>query len=307
MGNNFQEIEESKIKSNGVYWICTFVNDLRDICEKFSIREDNIIDCEKFNKATKIEYYSSYIFVIFNILEYYNEGVHSRELYIFLSKNFIITAFKEKLDLLEDLLSDISSYKNCSMLKEKPHPTIMFYYILDRIILKNYSAISLMGEEGDKIEIRILKNPKHEILYELIHLRRELYKLRKYLNPLRYIGDTLKSNDNGVIEENYIKIFEILNEKINKLMLSLESLSMDMALAREAYEAEIANKTNELMKIFTTIATVFLPLNLITSIYGMNIKHMPFSEYKYTYYIIVITMFIISYLLMKYFKGKKWL
>ncbi|GAA0721916.1 magnesium transporter CorA family protein [Clostridium malenominatum] len=300
MGNDFHEIKESEMKSDGTYWICTFVSDLRDIHEKFSLKEEVVIECEKFNKATKIEYYNDYIFLILNILEYYNEGVHSRELYIFLGKNFIITSFKEELDLLNNFLLDINSYKNCSMLKENPRPTIMFYYILDRIILKNYNAISVMGEEGDKIEIRILKNPKHEILYELIHLRRQLYKLRKYLNPLRYIGDSLENNDNGVIEEAYIKIFKVLNKKIVKLMLSLESLSGDMASVRQAYEAEISNKTNELMKAFTLIATVFLPLNLITSI-------MPFNDYKYIYYFIIIFMLITSYLLMKFFKRKKWL
>lgn len=303
--NNFNLVEIHEVTDGRKYWIWCYVDELEDIKTRFSIRKDNVEDCKEFNKSTKIEYYEEYIFVVFNILEYYDEGVHSRELYIFLNNNFIITSFKEDLDLLNNLLMDISSYKNCSMLKEDPSTTILFYYIIDRIIVKNYNVISIIEEEGDKIELRILKNPKHELLVQLIHLRRQLYKLRKYLNPLRYIGDTLQ-NDNSIIEKKYIKHFQGLNNKIDKLMLSLDSLYGDIALVREAYEAEIANKTNDLMKIFTIIATIFLPLNLITSIYGMNVKKIPFSEHEYGYYLVVIFMVLTSVLLIRFFKNKNW-
>jgi magnesium transporter len=161
--------------------------------------------------------------------------------------------------------------------------------------------------KADKIEISILKNPMHEHVDQLIYLRRQVYKIRKYLNPLRYVGDSLVSNDNSIIEKDDIKYFKNINEKINKLILSLESLVQDLALVREAFESEIANKTNDIMKIFTIITSIFLPLNLLTSMYGMNFENMPLTSFKYGYYYIVIIMVIICLILIYLFKKKKWI
>ncbi|KAJ52766.1 magnesium transporter [Clostridium tetanomorphum] len=305
--NNFHEIKNKIELNKGYNWIWCYVDELSDIANEFSISNEHVDDCRDFDKETKIEFVKGYIFIIFNVLDYYDKGVHSRELYIFLDKNNIITSFKEDLDILKDLLSDVSKTKNCFMLKDSPNPSILLYYILDRIIVKNYKVISELEAEADKIEIAILKNPKHEQLDDLIILRRQVYKVRKYLNPLRYIGDSLISNDNFIIEDSYIDNFKSLNNKIDKLMMSLESLVGDLALVRETFESEIANKNNELMKIFTIIATIFLPLNLITSMCGMNMKHVPFKQLEYGYYYVVFVMITISICLIWLFKRKKWL
>jgi magnesium transporter len=168
-------------------------------------------------------------------------------------------------------------------------------------------VISSLEAHADKIEILILKSARHEHIDELIHLRRQVYKIRKYLNPLRYIGDSLLSNENSIIEKENIGFFKNLSNKIGRLMLSLEGLVQDLALVREAYESEISNKTNELMKIFTLIASIFLPLNLISSMYGMNLRNIPLVEHEHGYYIVSIVMVLISILLLYIFKKKRWL
>jgi magnesium transporter len=242
-----------------------------------------------------------------NYLPNGNMEVVSKELNIFLSRDYIITVYKEELDIISGLIGDIEESKNTFILKEKPNASIVLYYILDRIILRNYEVISSIEAHADKIEISILKSPRNEHLEELIHLRRQVYKIRKYLNPLRYIGDGLISNENYIIETENIGYFKKLSTKIEKLMLSLESLVQDLALVREAFESEISNKTNELMKVFTLIASIFLPLNLITSMYGMNFKNIPFVELEHGYYIVTIIMLTISFGLLVLFKKKKWL
>ncbi|WP_125153812.1 magnesium transporter CorA family protein [Clostridium rectalis] len=308
INNNFNEICYEKMDMNkGIYWICCYVHELDDLKNKFDLNEDNIKDCQDFEKATKIEFLNSHIFVTFNILQYYSKGVHSRELYIFLGKHYIITSFKEDLELIENLMLDIDENRNCFILKNNSYPAILLYSILDRIIVKNYQVISQLEAEADKIEISILKRPRHEQLDSLIMLRRQVYKIRKYLNPLRYIGDSLISNDNSIINQKHIEYFISLNNKIDKLMMALESLVQDLALVREAFESEIANKTNELMKIFTIIATIFLPLNLITSMYGMNVHGMPFIHLNNGYYYVLGIMVTVSILLIWIFKRRKWL
>jgi Mg2+ and Co2+ transporters len=240
-------------------------------------------------------------------LSWQNDIVTSRDLNVFLSKKYIITVYRDSMGILNDLIDDIRDSKNCYVLKDKPAVDMLLYYILDRIIIRNYDVISKLEASADKIEINILKDAEKEQLYHLITLRRQVYKVRKYLNPLRYIGDSLSLNDNLIIETENIAYFIGLNKKIEKLMLSLESLVQDLALVREAFESETANKTNELMKVFTVITSVFLPLNLITSMYGMNLKGIPFIDLENGCHYVVIFMICIAVFLIFVFKKNKWI
>lgn len=293
--------------NNGCYWILLNVTEL-DMLNKYVLLDGkNIVECRDFDQSSRIEYYNEYIFLLLNILEYHNESVYSRELNLFLGRNYLITVYKDDLDVINEMIEDVSNSKNCNLLNDKPEPSVLLYYILDRIIVKNYNIISILEAEADKIEIRILKNPKGERAQEIINIRRQVYKVRKFLNPLRYIGDSLICNDNRIIEDESIVYFIGLNRKIDKLMMSLDGLVQDLGLVREAFEAEISNKTNELMKVFTLIATIFLPLNLLTSMYGMNVKHIPLASIEYGYFYIISFMALVTIMLIYFFKRKKWL
>ena len=305
--NNFKKVTNDWEINKSHYWILIHVKELYMIKHILALDEESIAECIDDRQPSKISFFDGYTFLVLNILNYDKETVYSKELNIFLSKNYIITVYKEDLDIFKELINDIRNSRNCFILKERPQPCILFYYILDRIIVRNYDVISCFETEADRIEIRILKNPNHEQVDDLIHLRRQMYKIKKYLNPLRYIGDSLESNDNSIIEIANLRYFFNLNIKIDKLMLALETLVQDLALVREAFESEIANKTNELMKVFTLIATIFLPLNLISSMYGMNVKHIPFMSIDYGYYYVLIIMFIVAIYLLYKFKKKRWL
>ncbi|SKA72798.1 magnesium transporter [Clostridium sp. USBA 49] len=307
ISNNFKEVKENLKIEKSRYWILLKADEIYKIKNMFILDEEALNECINLDQFPKLNFFSGYIFIVFNILQYYNDEVISKELNIFLSKDYIITVYKEELSIIEDLLNDIKRLKNVFLLKDRPYPSIVLYYILDRIILRNYHVISSLEEYADRIEINILKSLKQEQIDELIHLRRQVYKIRKYLNPLRYIGDGLISNENYIIEDENLKYFKDLNIKIEKLMLSLESLVTDLALVRETFESEISNKTNELMKAFTLIASIFLPLNLITSMYGMNFDNLPFMKLKNGYYIIISIMGFISGILFYLFRKKRWL
>ncbi|KYH35033.1 magnesium transport protein CorA [Clostridium tepidiprofundi DSM 19306] len=293
-------------KSN--YWIIATPDELKKIQENIGIIKYTKTDYDsKIKHQSSINFFDDYLFLSLNVLNFENNVLKASDIKIFLCRNYILTIYKENIDLLNELMKDISNSQNCFILKSKPEPSIVLYYLLDRIIIRNYEVISKLEYQADKIEINILKNPRHEQIDQLITLRRQVYKIKKYLNPLRYIGDALVSNENSIIEQCNIVYFESINSKIEKLMMALEALVQDLALVREAFESEIANKTNELMKIFTLIATIFLPLNLITSMHGMNYDNIPFCDLKYGYYIMIGVMCLIASSLVILFKKKKWL
>ena len=300
--NDFK-IENNWAKNTFKCWIVEESEEIKKISYLFS--KECIDECLDYNQEQRIDYYNEYIFILIGILEQENSEIKSKEMDIFLGKDFIITVYKSPIKLLEELIKDIKENKNCHLLKEIKDPSIILYYILDRIIVKNYNIISELETKGDKIELDILKEPHKEQLNALLFVRREAYKLRKLLKPLRYIGDTLSVNENGIINSEAVVFFKSTSRKLEKLMIALDNLSQELALVREAYESEIANKTNELMKVFTIITAIFLPLELVTALFSMSFDYMPFKEYVLGFYGVIIFLVLVTFILLVIFKHKR--
>jgi magnesium transporter len=305
--NNFNEVTDQWSPGKNYYWIAADAKEIGEIRTHFSLDDESVEECKNLQQSGKISFFDDYLFIVFNILEYKKDEIISKELNIFLGKDHIITVFKDHCDIIEELIKDVRQCKNCHILKQHPRPYILLYYILDRIIVRNYNIISDVEEYADNIEISILKSPKIEYGRRLINIRRQVHNIRKFLNPLRYIGDSLVINDNNIIEKESMNYFESLNVKIGKLMQSLEVLVQDLALVREAYEAEVANKTNNLMKVFTIVAAVFLPLNLIVGLFSMNLDKMPLKENEYGYYIVLFFLTLVVLYLIHLFRKRRWL
>lgn len=302
--NNFSE-ENNVDFHRGSYWI--ILNEIEAMERKTEFKIDQCY-CEEIVQGfqpSKITFFDGFIFISINLLDYKESQLNTLELDLILTKENVLMIPKKNMELINNFTDEVIK---CSyILKKEAKCDILVYYILDRIIVNNYTVISNIEVETDRIEISILKGPKRIHIDELIRLRRVVFKIRKYINPLRYIGDALVSNDNQVISSENSKYFEGLEGKIDKLIQALESLVSDIGQVREAFEAETANKTNELMKAFSLITGIFFPVSIITSIFGMDIKNMPLADNDYAFYIIFVIMIIASGILIYFFKKKRWL
>ena len=299
---NFQRVENWEL-GEGQYWILADGDELQKFETIFSL--ETLKECQDFNQAPKIDFYNKYFFMVINELERKNGEIFSKEINVYLGNNFIVTVYKEKILILKDLIDDIRNSRNSLILNDNKQVDVILYYILDRIIINNYNIIAELECEADKIEIQVLRSPKASQIDDLVRLRREAYKLRKILNPLRYIGDSLIMNENNVIKTSHLNLFKNINYKTEKLMIALDNLNQDLAMVREAYEAEIANKTNELMKVFTIVTTIFLPLELITAIFSLSFDNMPLKSEKFAFYGLIIFMAFLVSLMFVLFKKKK--
>lgn len=290
--------------SRGCYWVILEERELKDNLNILNIEDEEILQCLDFFQPSKINFFDGYIFIAANLLEHKNNVVTSMDFNIFFNKENVFTIVRKHNEMIVNFIKEV--LKSPHVIKEKPYSDVLVYYILDRIIVKDYEVISQLEIKTDEIEISILKGPNRTHIEELIRLRREVYRIRKFINPLRYIGDSLLGNDNEVIDKENLNYFNNLNNKINKLLQTLDNLVQDLAQVREAFEAETANKTNELIKVFTLITGILLPINVITSIYGMEIHEMPFRDDANAFKYICFAMIISTIALLVVFKKKKW-
>lgn len=291
--------------SKYLYW---FILDEDEILSMpFNIDWECIKECNTLNRFSQINFYNEYTFMILGVLEFCDNNLTFNDIDIFFGENYLITMYKGNPEILINLINDLRENKNCFVVKNNPKISTLLYMIIDRIILKNYSVINSISSNGDRIEISILKDDSYKNFGELIKLRAEVYKIKKILNPLRYIGDSLILNENKILDDEDIVLFERINDKFQRLMDSVENLSQQLSLVREAYESKISNKTNQLMKVFTLVASIFLPLDLLTSFFGMSFEIIPFKHCCYSVYIIGFIMVVIVCILVIMFKKKEWL
>lgn len=135
--------------------------------------------------------------------------------------------------------------------------------------------------------------------------RNEILRAKKYYEQLEFLFDEICDNDNGLFSDEGLKYFEVLHNRSVRLSQQAVNLRDYIAQVRDAYQAQIGIEQNELMKLFTLVTSIFLPLTLIAGWYGMNLK-MPEFAWEYGYLFVMALCLIVCLIWLFYFKKKKW-
>lgn len=154
----------------------------------------------------------------------------------------------------------------------------------------------------DEVSNRIREGQKEKITA----LRYNILKLHRYYDQLESIFECICDNDNGLVSQHSLPYFEILRLRSKKLVSQLASLREYIMQVRESYQAQIGIEQNNLMKVFTMVTSIFLPLTLIVGWYGMNVQ-MPEFKWKYGYPFVAALSAVVCIAWLIAFKKKKWL
>ena len=165
----------------------------------------------------------------------------------------------------------------------------------------------LDGLEADitETEDELLTGPSRDYLDRIIAFRRELLRLKRYYEQLTSIFDELSVNDNGLLTADTVRRFVILARRAERYCAGVLNLREYVAQMREAYQAQIDIRQNDLMKVFTVVTAIFLPLTLLVGWYGMNFP-MPELAWRYSYPVVAAVSAVIVVGMIVYFKKKKW-
>lgn len=141
---------------------------------------------------------------------------------------------------------------------------------------------------------------------KIIAYRKELLRLKRYYEQLDAIMDSLILNENKMLSEDGVRHFTILANRTTRYLQNVLNLRDYVTQMREAYQAQIDIEQNNLMRLFTVVTTVFLPLTLMVGWYGMNFSNMPETDWEYGYPIFIGVSLLLCVLLLAFFKKKRW-
>jgi magnesium transporter len=176
------------------------------------------------------------------------------------------------------------------------------------IVVDNYFNV------GDRIEMRIdkleediLVHTKKSQLEEIIGLRGEILWLRKMLGPQRQLIATLNNKELRLIDNELQKYFSDVYENQVKINDSFDTYRDLMGNLRDSYQSSLSARANDIMRIFTALTTIFMPLTFLTGVYGMNFVYLPFAESHWGAIIFIGIMVVLGLGMLYLFKKKDWL
>lgn len=297
-----EDIEETlTAPTEGFYWIDADIEDLELLQPLYNLHDLTVEDClSEEEQRPKIEIYESHYFIVVNSIRFDDEEIFLRALNVFLGRHYIITVTKQKIHELRVL-------KPILWEQEVSEPDRFLYHLIDTVV-DNYFSV------GDRIEVRIekleediLMHTKKSHLSEIIGLRSEILWLKKMLGPQKEVINTLNKKDLRLIDDQLQKYFSDIYENAVKISETFETYRDLMGNLREAYQSSIANRANEIMRVFTAITTIFMPLTVITGIYGMNFDNIPETHSEYGYYGVIAVMVTLGCGMLFVFRKKDWL
>jgi magnesium transporter len=276
------------------------------IGEAFNIHPLVLEDILNTHQRPKLEEYDDYLYcVLKGISSAENDfAVEYEQISILILNDFVFT-FKEKQDqLFEPVKRRLRSSKGHFRSQGADY---LAYVILDTIVDSYFTLQDSLDDIVDSVEEDLITNPTAETLATIQGVKRELIFIRRSISPLREMLNAILRSESPLIEGKTLIYFRDISDHVLRISESLES-SRDMVSGLlDIYITSISNKMNEIMKVLTVFASIFIPLTFIAGIYGMNFEYMPELKWRWAYPTLWGGFVIIPIILLVYFKKKKWL
>ncbi len=216
---------------------------------------------------------------------------------IYLNGKDLILAF----DSIESREKYAGTFLPC--IENKP-PTKVLHTFLSFILKNELEKMQDLEQEITDTEVEVLNNGRRKYLSTITTYRKQLLVRKRYYEQFEQIFDGIAENGNGFFSEDDLRLFKILEKKTDRLLSHILTLRDYITQLREAYQAEMDLEQNVLMKMFTVITAIFLPLTLIVGWYGMNFK-IPELHWNFGYLYVIILSAITVLALIWFFRKKK--
>ncbi len=277
---------------------------LDELAAQYGFHELAVEDCRNRQQLAKVDYYDGYSFYIINSTHYSQEPceVRLREIDAFLGPDYIVTVHDgESLSVKEierRLAANSTRYER---------PDQVLHATIDIVVDRFLPTLESIGDTIDVVEDELLIHPDVKLLEMIFNLKRGMLQFRRAVGAQRELLNVIVRDETPLIRpEMRIYFRDVYDHAVRALDL-VETYRDLMSGTLDIYLTQMANRTNDIVKGLTILATIMLPLTLVTGYFGMNFETMPLIKNPSGVWYTTIGMAVIAIIMLGYFKLKKWL
>ncbi len=272
----------------------------------FDIHPMTLEDILDTGQRPKMEEFDNYIFINLQTLIYkenYSE-IEAEQLCLIIGNNFLISFQEEAGDMFDPIRKRIRSGKGRIRSAGSDY---LGYALADAVVDEYFAVLEAFGEMMESAEEELSDHPTSQLFQEIHDMKREVMFIRRQIWPLREIFSNLAVGDFALIQDGTRIYLNDLREHTVQAIDAIESFREILSSMTDIYLSSMSNRMNEVMKVLTIIATIFIPLTFLAGIYGMNFKYMPELEWQWGYFGALGMMLAVAVAMIVWFKRKKWL
>jgi len=278
------------------------------LAQNYPFHPLDLDDCLSRIQRPKIDQYKDYLFLVFHFPVFGKEArvTTSSQLSVFIGENYLITLHKGELKPLVKLFKECQIDEESRQENFNQGPGYLLYRIVDRLIDYCLPILNKIVDNIEEVEDSIFSDKARDTVKDISMLRRDIISFRRIIWPMRAVLGSLEPKIRRFTKMDMAVYFGDMVDHVDKIWDALDEYKEVIEGLNDTYDSLATNRTNEVVRMLTIIATILLPITVVASIYGMNIP-LPFQNSSYSLlYVFLIMLAIISGMLY-FFHRQRWI
>ncbi|WP_431129424.1 magnesium/cobalt transporter CorA [Flagellimonas flava] len=263
-------------------------------------------DIANTHQRAKIEEYDEYLFVVLKMLHINSDGqLHTEHVSFILGEGYVLSFQEAEGDVFDPVRNRLRNAKGRIRSNGADY---LLYALMDAAVDNYFTLMETVGEKIETLEDALFEDkPNDDIVYEIQQLKKEILRIKRAVSPLREVVNRLEKGEHRLISEKTEFYLRDLHDHVIQVSENVEIYREMIWGLMDMHMTTLGNKMNQIMKVLTIVASIFIPLTFLAGVYGMNFENIPELKFKYGYFVLWGIMILIFIALLYYFRRKKWL
>ncbi len=279
---------------------------IAQVGETFGLHPLVLEDIVNPNQRPKVEDHDDHLYIVLRMLDFdvQSESLASEQVSLIIGPDYLITFQERPGDAFDPVRERLHRGRGRIRTAGTGY---LGYALLDAVIDRYFTVLESLDGVLENVEDQVLENPCEEVQQRIHHLKREMVMLRRMTWPVREIITRLERDESPIFGEAISPFLRDLQDHIMHVGDTVDAFRDILSGLQDLYMSSISNRLNDVMKVLTIFASIFVPLTFIAGVYGMNFEHMPELHWRYSYPVFWGVIIILGVALLILFRRRKWL